>query len=262
MNRHFLRIIINTLVILTAFVFLGCQSKVVKDTIQRDLDDLQKQIFELQQDQAYINTKVEQTSTHLLYLNERLEKKEKELEDVIRNQEKLKQDLFKTKDAVEPEMLAPETRIEIEESQEMSGLSPTTKESRKSIAYESPTKLYNNALDLIRTGKIDNAIPLLQQYVEIYPRTELADNAQYWLGECYYKKRDFQNAINGFKKVLDDYPSGNKIPAALLKLGYSYYELRQITQALESLQRIINQYPNDPVYSLAQKKIDIILSER
>jgi tol-pal system protein YbgF len=130
------------------------------------------------------------------------------------------------------------------------------------LTFESPTKLYNNALDLIRSGKTDNAIPLLQQYIEIYPRTELADNAQYWLGECYYKKRDFQNAINGFKKVLDDYPSGNKIPAALLKLGYSYYELRQITQALESLQRIINQYPNDPVYSLAQKKIDIILSER
>ncbi|MGA1841355.1 MAG: tol-pal system protein YbgF [bacterium] len=262
MNRHLLRAMINTLFILTAFVFLGCQSNVVKDTIQRDLDDLQKQIFELQQDQAYINTKVEQTSTHISYLNERLEKKEKELEKVISNQEKLKQDLFKTKDAVEPEILTPETKIEMVGSEASSGLAPATPESRKSIIYESPTKLYNNALDLIRSGKIDDAIPLLRQYVEIYPRTELADNAQYWLGECYYKKRDFQNAINGFKKVLDDYPSGNKIPAALLKLGYSFYELRQIAQALESLQRIINQYPNDPVYSLAQKKIDIILSER
>ena len=134
--------------------------------------------------------------------------------------------------------------------------------SPKVLTYESPTKLYNDSLALIRSDKIDIAIPLLRQYLEIYPRTELADNAQYWLGECYYKKKDFKNAIDEFKKVLNNYPSGNKTPAALLKLGYSYYELRQTTKALESLQRIINQYPNDPVYSLAQKKIDIILSER
>ena len=262
MKRYFLGVMINTMVILMAFSFLGCQSTVVKDTIQRDLDDLQKQIFELQQDQAYINTKVEQTSTHISYLNERLEKKEKELEEVISNQKKIKQDLLKAKVADEPESPASETKTETEESRALSGFSSLTPESRESITYESPTKLYNNALDLIRSGEINNAIPLLQKYVEIYPRTELADNAQYWLGECYYKKRDFKNAINGFKKVLDNYPSGNKIPSALLKLGYSYYELRQIPQALESLQRIINQYPNDPVYSLAQKKIDTILSER
>jgi tol-pal system protein YbgF len=252
---------LNTLVILTAAAFLGCQSNGVKDTIQRDLDDLQKQIFELQQDQAYINTKVEQTSTQLSYLNERMGKKEKQLEELIEAQEKFKQDLIHTKEAIEQKGLSAETEFE-KEPQTVFDLSSIPSGSEKVLTFESPAKLYNNALDLIRSGKIDNAIPLLQQYIEIYPRTELADNAQYWLGECYYKKRDFQNAINGFKKVLDDYPSGNKIPAALLKLGYSYYELRQITQALESLQRIINQYPNDPVYSLAQKKIDIILSER
>ena len=257
-NRH--KIFSVVFVFIVAF-FLGCQSNGVKETVQRDLNDLQKQIFELQQDQAYINTKIEQTSLELTQVSERLVEKEKELDEIIQSHAKIENTI---------------KNVHKEKTERPKGTSKPKKtpQTQKVAAVTSPPvknqkgppknsrELYKQGLDLVRSGKIDAAIPYLAKYIELYPRTELADNALYWLGECYYKKREFNQAVNKFKKVITDYPSGNKVPSALLKMGYAYVELRQTTQALESLQKIINQYPNDPTFSLAQKKIDIILSER
>ncbi len=60
-----------------------------------------------------------------------------------------------------------------------------------------------------------------QQFLQSYPQSSLADNAQYWLGESYYVTRDFQNAAAAFQTVLDRWPDSRKAPDALLKLGYT-----------------------------------------
>jgi len=258
-KRH----VINSIVVLVLAVvfFVGCQSNGVKDTVQRDLDDLQKQIFELQQDQAYINTKVEQTTAQVSQFKEKMQERDKQLEGIIQGQEeqvKVSEPVQEAKLPAPKIITIPEAKKEAPKAVEVSTPPP---EPQKNLPTN-PRTLYNMGLDLVRSNKIDEAIPVLQKYLELYPRTELADNSVYWLGECYYKKRDFKKAINEFKRVLSDYPSGNKVPSALLKMGYAYVELRQMPQALETLQRIVNQYPNDPVHSLAQKKVDIILSER
>ncbi|MGA1790703.1 MAG: tol-pal system protein YbgF [bacterium] len=261
MNEKRRRINCIVVLVLAVVFFIGCQSNSVKETVQRDLDDLQKQIFELQQDQAYINTKVEQTTAQVSQFKEKMEERDKQLEGMLQGVE---EDL-KSPEPVQEAKLPPPRIISIpetkKEAQKVVEVSTKPQEPQKDLPTN-PRKLYNSGLDLVRSDKIDEAIPVLQKYLELYPRTELADNSVYWLGECYYKKRDFQKAINEFKRVLSDYPSGNKVPSALLKMGYAYVEIRQMPQALEALQRIINQYPNDPVYPLAQKKVDIILSER
>ena len=258
MKKNLNKIFSVIFVFVVAFV-LGCQSNGVKETVQRDLNDLQKQIFELQQDQAYINTKIEQTSLELTQVSERLIEKEKELDEIIQNHAEIENTL---KNVHEEKIEKPKPASKPKNApQKVAAVSSPPVQTQKGTPTSS-RELYKQGLDLVRSGKIDEAIPCLVKYIELYPRTELADNALYWLGECYYKKRDFNQAVNEFKKVLTDYPSGNKVPSALLKMGYAYFELRQTTQALESLQKIINQYPNDPTFSLAQKKIDIILSER
>ncbi|MGA1796449.1 MAG: tol-pal system protein YbgF [bacterium] len=230
----------------------------MKDTVQRNLDDLQKQIFEIQQDQAYLNTKVEQTTAQLTSINERIADRDKKLNEflVVRSEP--------VRYAPPPQVTAPvpppapvNPKPIMEKKVEPP---PQPKEQAKPAI--NPSKLYTNALDLVRSGRIDDAIPLLKLYLEEYPRTELADNALYWLGECYYKKTEFNKAIVEFKRILSEYPTGNKVPAALLKMGYSFQELRQTPQALESYQRIVREFPNDPVHPMAQKRIDRILSER
>lgn len=244
-NRY--HTVCSILMAFSMIIFLGCQTNNLKEIFQKDVDDLQKQIFELQQDQAYLNTKAEQVSTELSRVVERMDSQDKMMATMEQNQE----DLTKGFHAMREDALAPKQAAQ-----------SNTNSSSDKRGYAGPKELYNNALQFIQSNQIDSAIPPLREYLDLYPRTELSDNAQYWLGECYYKNKDFNKAVLEFKKVISDYPGGNKTAAALLKLGYSYYELRQMPQALESLQRIISEYPDDPVYPLAQKKIDLILSEK
>lgn len=257
--RKDLFLIFSYILIFNTIFFTACQSNRLQDNIQRNLDDMQKQIFELQQDQAYINTKVEQVAGELASLHERTDAQEKQLQEAVENQDEIDKSLKTIKEG-----FFKQTRQKATDEEDLSDKQASSyvdAEKQKDL-FLSPRRLYEEALDLIRSDKIDPAIPLLIKYTELYPRTELADNAQYWLGECYYKKGDFPRAIQEFKKIFVNYPNGNKVPAALLKLGYAYYELKQIPQALEALQKIIKQYSDDSTYPLAQKKIDLILSER
>lgn len=240
-------IIILFAVFYIIFIF-GCASSKVDKNVKTDLNDLQKQIFELQQDQAYMNTKIEQVLSEINPIYNRLESQENKINEVFRKQNAVNNNLIHQ----------PARSLQAEEK----GFYDTALDESNDIISQSPRMLYEKALNLINTGNIDPAIPFLQKYLELYPYTELADNAIYWLGECYYKKLDYYKAIQEFKRILIDYPKGNKVTSALLKLGYTYYELDQMSQALESLQRIIKLYPDDSTYPLAQKKINQILHER
>jgi len=257
MNKN-IHISFSIAVIISVMFFLGCQTNGVKEAVQRNLDDLQKQIFEIQQDQAYLNTKVEQTTGQLTSINDRIAGQEKKLDEFLvfrKESARYTPPPQVTSPAPPPASVAPQP---IKETK----VAPPPQPREQVSPSMGPTKLYNTALDLVRSGRIDDAIPLFQRYLDEYPRTELADNALYWLGECYYKKTEFNKAIDEFKKVLSEHPTGNKVSAALLKMGFSYQELQQTPQALESFQRIVKEFPNDPVYPMAQKRIDLILSER
>jgi len=257
MNKN-IHISFSIAVIIAVMFFLGCQTSGVKETVQRNLDDLQKQIFEIQQDQAYLNTKVEQTTGQLTSINDRIAGQEKKFDEILASGRE-------TAGYTPPPQVtspAPLPAAFATQPVQVTKVAPPPQPREQTSSSMGPTKLYNKALDLVRSGRIDDAVPLLQRYLDEYPRTELAYNALYWLGECYYKKTEFNKAIDEFKKILSEHPTANKVPAALLKMGFSYQELQQTPQALESFQRIVREFPNDPVQPIAQKRINLILSER
>lgn len=86
------------------------------------------------------------------------------------------------------------------------------------------------------------------------PRHELADNAQYWLGECYYATGQFDEAIAEFGKVFA-FPETDKGDDAQLKIGYSYFQKGDKAQALTELNKLLAQYPQSGLAELARTKI-------
>jgi len=114
---------------------------------------------------------------------------------------------------------------------------------------------YSQALDLLKSGKYPDAIAILQQFQTSYPRSNLADNAQYWLGEAYYVSRDFQNAATAFRGVIDQWPTSRKAPDAMLKLGYSQYELKQYAAARATLADVGTRYPGSDAAKLAAERL-------
>ena len=83
----------------------------------------------------------------------------------------------------------------------------------------------------------------------------MADNAQYWIGECHYVTGDFAGAIAEFDKVVKNYPKGDKVPAALLKMGISYGRLKNTDEANRYYKMLIQKYPKSPEAASAKERL-------
>jgi tol-pal system protein YbgF len=114
---------------------------------------------------------------------------------------------------------------------------------------------YVQALDALRSGKYPAAIAAFRQFGSSYPQSNLADNAQYWLGEAYYVSRDYQSAASAFRTVIDQWPSSRKAPDALLKLGFSQYELKHYTEARATLTDVTHRFPDSDAARLATERL-------
>ena len=91
-----------------------------------------------------------------------------------------------------------------------------------------------------------------------YPSSSRAPNAQYWLGECFFGKKQYKEAIQAYDRVETRYPQSNKVPAALLKKGYAYLALHDRRQARTVLQRVVDSYPKTPEAQKASGRLNKI----
>lgn len=94
-----------------------------------------------------------------------------------------------------------------------------------------PKDLYEQALNDLKSNKLDDSELKFTQFLNSYPKDTLAGNAQYWLGEVYYKKQDFAKSAVAFKEGYSKYPEGTKGPDCLLKLGLSMKALGKKEEA-------------------------------
>jgi tol-pal system protein YbgF len=116
-------------------------------------------------------------------------------------------------------------------------------------------KLYNMAyLDFTR-GKYDVAIGEFRRYLASFAPNDNADNAQYWIGECFYSLGKLDSAEVGFRQVITDFPNGNKVPAAEYKLGLVYLAQDRGPEAVNQLRRVVKEYPRTNEAKLAQDRL-------
>jgi tol-pal system protein YbgF len=115
---------------------------------------------------------------------------------------------------------------------------------------------YRAAVDLLKSGKHDEAITALRAFIQHYPHHDYADNAQYWLGEAFYVQKDYARALVEFRATIEQYPRGNKVPDALLKVGYCYQALGQTQKARAVLEQVVTLYPKSEPAVLAAKRLE------
>ncbi len=119
----------------------------------------------------------------------------------------------------------------------------------------SAADLYRSALDNFTQENYHRAVLEFEEFVANHPGHDLADNAQYWIGECYYAEKNFAQAVIEFEKVETHFASGNKVAAALLKKGLALQELGRLQEARAALERVVSGYPSTDEASLAAKKL-------
>jgi tol-pal system protein YbgF len=114
---------------------------------------------------------------------------------------------------------------------------------------------YQDAFNLLREGRHGRSIEAFQGFLERYPGSPLAANAQYWLAEAFYVTRDFEQALQEFSRVLEEYPDSNKGADAQLKKGFTHFELQQWEAAREQLTQVRDEHPGTTVARLAEQRL-------
>lgn len=114
---------------------------------------------------------------------------------------------------------------------------------------------YQAAFELLKDQQYEQAAAAFEQFLQSYPDTELADNAQYWLAESYYVTEDFDDALREFQVVIDRFPRSRKVPDALLKMGYCNYELGNWDQSRAALSRVQREFPDTTAARLAEQRL-------
>lgn len=120
---------------------------------------------------------------------------------------------------------------------------------------EDESKDYEDAMRLLEEKNYQAAIVRLKDFLRKHPQSELADNAQYWIGECYYALKEFDQAILEFNEVRLNYPQGDKAPAALLKQAFAFAELGGQVEARWIFQEIVEQYPESEEAVKAKERL-------
>jgi len=118
-----------------------------------------------------------------------------------------------------------------------------------------PQALYQSAYNDYLRGNYDLAIVTFRQYLDLFPDTDLADNASYWIGECYFNKGEYDHAVREFEALVERYPRSDKRASALLKTGYAQLELGNREQGLDRLRRVVREFPLSDEANLAAQRI-------
>jgi len=115
--------------------------------------------------------------------------------------------------------------------------------------------LYSNGLRDITSGKYDLARSEFQDYLKFYGDTDLASNAQFYLGEIAFSQKQYDQAVAEYDKVLTNYPKSFKQAPAHLKKGFALISLGQKQAGIKELREVIKRYPKTDEDQRARAKL-------
>lgn len=122
-------------------------------------------------------------------------------------------------------------------------------------ASGNPMETYQAAYRDYQRGNYDLAIEGFREFLDGNARSELSDNAAYWIGESLFSQKKYREAIQQFDAVVNNYPRSEKVPGALLKKGYAYISVGERAQGVVQLQYVLHEHPKSQEAALARQRL-------
>ena len=121
-------------------------------------------------------------------------------------------------------------------------------------------RAYREAYNTWRTDDYGACIDRFREFLQTYPSSDYADDAAYWMADCYFKQGDYQTAILRFDDVAGRYPTSGKAPEALYRQGEALLRLgpRYGKAARKAFERVINEYPNSERAEEARRQLELM----
>ncbi len=118
-----------------------------------------------------------------------------------------------------------------------------------------PRDLYQQSYSDFARKNYELSIQGFQEYLRLYRDTDLADNAQYWVGECLQAQSKYEDAVTAFNALLRDFPDSDKQPDARYKKGVALEALGRRSQAVLEYRFVVERFPGSPAARLAREKL-------
>ncbi len=98
----------------------------------------------------------------------------------------------------------------------------------------------------------------MRSYLRDYPGSAMADDAQYWIGECRYARGLYRDAITEYHRLIESFPEARQVAQAYYKIALSHESLGEEDAMRLNLATLVDRYPQSDVAVLARSR----LSER
>jgi tol-pal system protein YbgF len=258
----------------------GTDSEKSRDQFQIRMEDFRKSQIEKEQQlrsqYAELYATVERLQEQIQLLQGKLEEKEYRQKNLLSGDsgdsiESKVAGLEQSSISIKDRLLRIEEYLTLDGAGKKSTSSPPAAPSAKSVVPEkapakeksetpakelSENELYAKAKQDFDNGELDAARTNFQEFTKRYPKSTIADSAQFWVGEIYYRQKWYEKAILEYQKVIENYPKGNKVQAALLKQGFSFFNLGDKSNARLILKELINKYPSSNEAKIAKQKLE------
>ena len=122
----------------------------------------------------------------------------------------------------------------------------------------SPSRLYDLAWADYTAGNYDLAVEGFSSYVRSFPKSEFADNAQYYIGESYYQRGKLAEAVDAFGRLISTYPRSDVAGQAYYKRGLVYERMNQPDRAREAYDYLVKTLGDTDAGRLAKQRLDAL----
>ncbi len=267
------------IILISLFIFAGCalqqdiivledritylerKNQELQQELERDLNSLGRTREDseksLRTQYAGVNADVEALQEDMRLINGRIE----EIEYLINRKVSSYEASGKSQKERLDEIALGTAKLEQRIAQMEQYLSIEGKNRQKAVQREqepqpkTDKQLYTSARQAYDNGEMDKARQTFQSLIQKYPQSEMVDNAQFWIGESYFREKWYERAILEYQTVIEKYPKGNKVPAAMLKQGMALLQIGEKSSARLILQELVKKYPKAPEADIAKKKL-------
>jgi len=207
------------------------------DRLDREMTLLQKKVYTVSAPMAEAGENVAPSNMGEVY--SQLEEQNKIIAELTRKVE----ELTHAQDTLREQLakMQADTDIRFQEQNKKNEVSVS---SAKSIKKKQTDKeAYDSAYQLLIKGKYPEAEQAFTAFLSDYPDSSLVGNANYWLGETYYVRGQYEVAAGIFSDGLTKYEKSTKAPDNLLKLGLTMANLKKKDEACGFFKLMPEQFP-------------------
>jgi len=263
-----------SLVVGLLVTLFGCATTGDIAYLRQDIDSLYRQMIDVQKELKQLRSessmKIQKSQADLDFILEPIQREIQILKNAVEENREFAQrpqnELMASRRDFEIRLNELEEKLDKARKEMEAKLNEVSKASRAQPKKEPPPKgeastgeameaLYKNAKQTYERKDFAAAREKFKAFLAVYPKGELSDNAQFWIGECYYSEKEYEKAIIAYDDVLKKFPKGDKVPSALLKQALCWQELGDKTFAQSLLKRVIKEHPRTEQAKIAKEKL-------